>query len=125
VSALFTQICYGEIMKKILTVVLVSFLFCGSAHALTYVCEWEWGKEVYEIKDKKVYVDGDLLETYDNSFIKIILGNAEFKYSFINPFKKKVIIHHKVNLKKEKGINFYTHVGKEKSSPDIGKCYKI
>ena len=112
-------------MKKILTVVLLSSLYCGSAHALTYVCEWDWGKEVYEIKDKKVYVDGDFLETYDNLFIKIILGNVEFKYSFINPFKKKVIVHHKVNLKKEKGINFYTNVGEEKSSPDIGKCYKI
>ena len=52
-------------MKKIFLYIFLGFLITSNANAfgnVTFVCEWDGysDKELFEIKNKKVYIDGEL-----------------------------------------------------------------
>ena len=89
-SALFTQICYGEIMKKLLGIVFLGLMLSGNVDAkvFNWTCLRALDKDfqlVFEIDDKK----------------KIIKHLTSYQYST----KKKFEV-----LKKDNIIKFEKHI---------------
>ena len=74
-------------MKKLLAIVGLGFLFSGNVNAETWTCEnYRFGKVIYEVKDSTIelkYPNGDA-RTF-----KITKDQREFKISIFGEMKNK------------------------------------
>ena len=95
-------------MKKILVIVIFA-LFCSTtsyAKSISYVCEVTENKnkkiykEIFEIRNKKFFSDGELLKT---SSIKLSNTNVEVNY-----LSGSTKVQHKVNFKNGKGFEIWS-----------------
>ena len=114
---------------------------------IAYVCEWEgtpknW-KTLYQIKDKKIYEDGENLDEKIEK-LSVFLNKIEIisvwdGVTINDHFSGKITTIHKINLSKETGFEirtaengFYDWQGSKAASiidksprTEIGKCYKM
>ena len=140
-------------MKKLLSIIFVSLLLSGNAYAfgdVSYVCEWDGDsgdKELYQIKNKKVYLNGELIEadgTLKITKLSVFLNKIEIisvwdGVTINDHFSGKITTIQKINLSKETGFEirtaengFYDWQGSKAASiidksprTEIGKCYKM
>jgi len=99
-------------MKKLLGILVLSLLWCnlGVASGISYICTYDddpkAGQFVYEIKKRKLYLEGDFQKT---KYLKTSSSKAEFRYDAM-PFGKmrpdnsweyidRDEVTHKINLK--------------------------
>ena len=130
-------------MKKILSIIFLGFLMTINANAfgdIEYVCEWEgtpknW-KTIYQIKDKKIYEDGENLDEKIEK-LSVFLNKVERVTSYEstmigNHASGKVTTVHKINFSNNKGFEIITYEngtklwgGLIKTKTYIGECHKM
>ena len=107
---------------------------------IEYVCEWEgtpknW-KTIYQIKDKKIYEDGEDLDEKIEK-LSVFLNKVERVTSYEstmigNHASGKVTTVHKINFSNNKGFEIITYEngtklwgGLIKTKTYIGECHKM
>ena len=131
-------------MKKLSLYIFLSFLMMNNANAfgdIAYVCEWEgtpknW-KTIYQIKDKKIYEDGENLDEKIEK-LSVFFNKVERITSYESTMvwdghvAGKVTTVHTINLSNNKGFEIVTYEngtkmwgGLIKTKTYIGECHKM
>ena len=131
-------------MKKLLAIIVLGFLMTSNVYAfgdIAYVCEWDgtpknW-KNIYQIKDKKIYVDGEDLDEKIEK-LSVFFNKVEWVTSFESTMKidnhvsGKITTVHKINFSNNKGFEIVTYehgtnLGGSftKTKTYIGECHKM
>ena len=130
-------------VKKISLYIFLSFMMMNNANAfgdIAYVCEWEGTKKnwktIYQIKDKKIYEDGENLDEKIEK-LSVFLNKVERVTSYEstmigNHASGKVTTVHKINFSNNKGFEIITYEngtklwgGLIKTKTYIGECHKM
>ena len=71
-------------MKKILSILVLSLLFCGSAYTETWTCDnFRHGKAMYEVKDTEIILS---FTNNDGITFKITKDQRQYKISVYGEF---------------------------------------
>ena len=121
-------------MKKLLSIIVLGFLFCNTARANSLIihCKYEFTSEgekvvnedTFEIIDEKVYKDGRLLKRLQKLNVNFFKTKVEFTTKYTGITGKEIISEWKINLKSKKGTN-RTRQYNEVGNVTIYECEKI